>query len=117
MLTQIEKYIPNFNTSDSGWIRFHKELDAIFNKTEANKYWTQAWANTGGADNYNANTSKLREYMKKKGILIDAPTAWQTITDAKNDAMSLIKVYVWFAVIVVVTVLALKMIVFNDSKK
>lgn len=114
MASTIEKYIPTFKTTDSGWIRFHKELDKIFSRKEANKYWLQAWGNTGGDANYNANTSTLREYMAGKGIDLEAPTTWQGITDTATDVYRYIRVYVWIAVIVVVTLLALRLFVFNN---
>ena len=114
MASSIEKYIPKFTTTDSGWIRFHKELDKIFSRKEANKYWLQAWGNMGGDANYNANTATLREYMSGKGIDLGAPTTWQDITDTATDVYRYIRVYVWIAVIVVVTLLALRLFVFNN---
>jgi len=115
MATELEKLIPTFKTTDSGWIRFHKELDRIFSRKEANKYWLQAWGNTGGDANYDANTSDLREYMQTKGIDLSAPTTWQGITDSASDFYKTIRVYVWIAVIVIVTLISLKIFVFNRN--
>lgn len=116
MFSNIDKYIPTFQTPDTGWIRFHKQLDSTFSRAEANKYWKQAWSNTGGVENYKANTSVLREHMKKKGVDIAAPTTWQSITDAGGDISSVIRGYVWVAIIIVATGLALKFFVFNKPK-
>lgn len=116
MLSKIEQYIPTFKTTDAGWIRFYEKLRAIFSKKETNKYWMQAWENTGGVANYNANTAELRTYMKKKGIDIAAPTTWQGITDTATDIYGIIRVYVWIAVIIIITGAALKLFVFNNPK-
>ena len=114
-LTDIDKYLPNFSTKDSGWIRFHKELDKIFSRKEANKYWLQAWSNYGGDANYNANTSDLREYMSGKGVELTAPTTWQGITDTAWDFYKTIRIIVWVAAAVLLTVIALR-IYFGGSR-
>lgn len=113
-MTNIDKYIPSFKTGASGWIKFHKELDRIFSRKEANKYWLQAWGNTGGDKNELANTSELREYMSSKGINIEAPNTWQAIQDTATDAYAYIRVIVWIAVVIVVGLVALRMFVFNS---
>jgi hypothetical protein len=72
MDTGIEKYIPSFSSSAGDWITFHKKLDRIFARKEANNYWIKAWKNTGGDQNQKANTQELRQYMAKKGVVVEA---------------------------------------------
>lgn len=117
MSSSIEAYIPSLKTSAGGWINFHKKLDSIFSRKEANSYWIKAWKNNGGDKNALANTKELRDYMEKKGLNLSAPTTWQEFTDRGGDFLHSLKVIVIVAISVIMVIIALRIWMNTRSNK
>ncbi len=62
--------VPNKKSTALDWISWHTLLKRSYGKKNANYLFTKAWNKRGGVKSA-ANTSDLREYLKKQGIQID----------------------------------------------
>lgn len=105
MNTGIEKYVPTFKSSASAWILYHKKLDNIFTRKEANAIWIKTWKNTGGDANRLANTADLRTAMSKKGITVEAATIVENLNDKVENFKRIMKIsLIVFSCIVLVII-------------
>ncbi len=62
--------VPNKKSTALDWISWHTLLKRNYGKKNANYLFTKAWNKRGGVKSP-ANTSDLRDYLKKQGIQID----------------------------------------------
>lgn len=62
--------VPNKKSNALTWITWHEAMKSSFGKKNANYLFSRAWNKRGGVSSV-ANTSDLREYLKKNGISID----------------------------------------------
>lgn len=69
MLVNPANDIPTTNSTSNDWINWYDSLDYYFTKQESNYWFLKAWNKRGSSD---ANDSKLRSFLKSKGIQLDA---------------------------------------------
>lgn len=77
--------VPNKKSTALEWITWHTALKRSYGKKSANYIFSKAWNKRGGV-NASANTSELRDYLKKNGIEIDKNFT-ATITDSAGDVL------------------------------
>lgn len=78
MSSKIIRQIPDCGSDDNAWITFHKAAKSRFGKKKANQLWSLVWGKrteeTSTFSSDKANTERLRSYMKKQGVEIEAST-------------------------------------------
>lgn len=110
--------IPTHSSKPEQWIEFHRALRDNFPKKIANQLWVQVWAKRGDSA---ANTSDLRDYLTKQGIIIDK-SAWDSIVDTTEDVFDFFGDFFKFGktlsfILLGGAALGIVMIIFNIAKK
>lgn len=81
-----EKTIPTKSSNAENWVEWHKLLKRRYSKKTANYLFVIAWERRGS---YSANTSFLRDYLKKQGIELTGNMFIQ-LEDAASDVFDFV---------------------------
>ena len=76
--------IPNRNSTDNEWLVWYQALKSTFGREIARQEFLLAWS-TAGRGSIKANTSNLREVLKKEGINMPSNGIGGSLLDGYND--------------------------------
>lgn len=104
--------IPNINSTDEQWISWHKTLKRELGKFNANDTFMRAWnqrKNESALFGSKANTSKLREYLKKEGVSLSGDGylgfAYDALDTLDDWASSAFNTYKWVLLILLIVII------------
>jgi len=107
-------HLPTTQSPAAAWIEWHRALRAAYGKATANTLFVQAWEKRGSSA---ANTTELRAYLEKAGVVIEGTTfsfvgdSWSSLQETFSFTSGLTR---WLLIGVVIVVL---LFLFNLARK